>query len=169
MLATTLLTIALTGAPSSGVSQAEEEETAPHGYVEFSKDPNAFANHSIKIFAVLEEKNRLLYIDELGSTGLRSVTVKTAPGERDFVVVVVPAGSQGGPGAPSDPIRRTRPNVTVTVEPGMTTPVKIGGFTDFVRAPAQGDVAGTKFVRASNEPEASQFRTQFTVGKPEKR
>lgn len=163
MVPTTLLAIALLGSSQPQSAAADE---AAYGYVEFTKDPKLFTGHSIRIYAVLEERNRLLYIDEMDSAGLRSLLLKTPAGQRGFVVVVMPVD---GLAPPSDPERRTRPNVTVTVEPGMTTPVEIGGFTDFVRAPTQGDVSGTKFVTPSNDVEASQFRTQITVGKPEKR
>ena len=138
------------------------------GFIEFSRADIRKINHSIKIFLWFG-KNRIRYIDEIGTEGDRMIKLQAPEGKHKFVVVIQPVGDRVSAGAPSNVVRRRRPNVEVDVVAGHTTSVSVGGFTDFARGPSQGDPFGTKFVRPLDVPEASQFRTQITVGKPEKR
>jgi hypothetical protein len=135
------------------------------GWVEFSRAPSMRGSFSIKVYVVLDDKNRVRYLDEIGSSNSRTLMVRAPVGTSKFIVILEPGGGVSS-GARSDVVRRTRPNVTVEVEPGMATPVQIGGFTDFQRSPSQGDTSGLGFVQRPNDPEASQFRTQITVGEP---
>jgi hypothetical protein len=133
-----MLSIALVAALLQ-VAPETAQPTEDVGIIEFSRDPSLGRSHSIKIFALEGENQRLRYLDDIGHQRGRTLTLEARPGTHEFVVIVQPTGSGVDPAAPTNPERRREPNAVVEVEAGRLTQVTIGGFTDFERTPRSVD------------------------------